>query len=59
MKERNKNRPGYKKTKGEWIPEEWEEYSLNEACFRSRIGADGSDPPLRSLGAMTSCDREL
>ena len=24
MKDRNENRPGYKKTKVGWIPEEWE-----------------------------------
>lgn len=30
MKDRNKNRPGYKKTTVGWIPENWEVYRINE-----------------------------
>lgn len=41
MSKRNKNRPGYKKTKVGWIPEEWECHSGNQ--ITSAI-AKGSSP---------------
>ena len=40
MSERNANRPGYKKTREGWIPEEWEVRSLFELCsIRGEYGA--------------------
>jgi len=32
MKDRNENRPGYKKTKVGWIPEEWEALQVSKGC---------------------------
>ena len=32
MKDRNENRPGYKKTKAGWIPKEWETSRIGLAC---------------------------
>jgi len=33
LKDRNKNRPGYKKTKVGWIPEEWECFPLGDVAY--------------------------
>ncbi len=32
MKERNENRPGYKETKGGWIPNKWDNSKLGTLC---------------------------
>ena len=40
MKDRNENRPGYKKTKVGWIPEEWEMVTLAEIIKEKRLGAN-------------------
>lgn len=40
MKDRNENRPGYKKTKVGWIPEEWEMATLAEIIKEKRLGAN-------------------
>ena len=40
MSERNENRPGYKKTKVGWIPEEWDIVSLDEIVQEKRLGAN-------------------
>ena len=36
MKDRNENRPGYKKTKVGWIPEEWPTVMFDDICERLR-----------------------
>ncbi len=39
MKNINENRPGYKKTKVEWIPEDWKVNTLGECCIgKGRYG---------------------
>ena len=46
MKDRNENRPGYKKTKVGWIPKEWECWPLRNLCKRTgQYGACASAIP--------------
>ncbi|MBW1784907.1 MAG: restriction endonuclease subunit S, partial [Deltaproteobacteria bacterium] len=56
MKDRNENRPGYRKTKVGWIPENWEFVTLNEIINEKRLGANyensekGNGIPLIKMG---------
>ena len=46
MTKRNENRPGYKKTKVGWIPEEWECLPLKALCLKTgEYGANASAIP--------------
>ena len=49
MKDRNENRPGYKKTKVGWIPQDWGIKTLYDICEHpvSGYSAHGTD---RSAG---------
>ena len=40
MSERNENRPGYKKTKVGWIPQEWGIVKLDDLVQEKRLGAN-------------------
>ena len=49
MSKRNKNRPGYKKTRVGWIPEEWDRVSLRDVCSTPLSGFSvmGGDRPAK------------
>ncbi|MCD6486831.1 MAG: restriction endonuclease subunit S [Syntrophobacterales bacterium] len=50
MSKRNENRPGYKKTKVGWIPEEWEFVQLKKICQKVTDGTH--DTPPRQLNGI-------
>ena len=55
MKDRNKNRPGYKKTKVGWIPEEWDAVAIGAVAKYSQYGLsisseDYGQTPLLRMG---------
>lgn len=55
VRDRNENRPGYKKTKVGWIPEEWEPQSLGSITDTSQYGLsmralNGGHTPLLRMG---------
>lgn len=54
MTDRNTNRPGYKKTKAGWIPEEWQRESLSAiADIQTGIAkCKKMDGYLKELGMM-------
>jgi type I restriction enzyme S subunit len=49
MSKRNENRPGYKKTKGGWIPEDWRVVRLKDICCQpvSGYSLKGADRPAK------------
>lgn len=54
MTDRNKNRPGYKKTKVGWIPEEWITVLLSDVCAVRFSGVDKKYS--RSERAVSLCN---
>lgn len=57
MKERNKDRPGYKKTKVGWIPEEWEFVHFGAIVKKSQYGlsiptSDDGEVPIIGMAQL-------
>ena len=65
MSKRNENRPGYKKTRVGWIPEEWECLTIKEVCsqpvsgFSAKGTAEAVPPNDSNIGVLRlSCIME-
>ena len=58
MSKRNENRPGYKKTKVGWIPEDWECLTIKEVCsqpvsgFSAKGNAEAVSPNDSNIGVL-------
>ena len=57
MSKRNENKPGYKKTKGWWIPKEWDVNSLGSfGLFSKGKGISNSEKKETGIPCITYGD---